>query len=148
MKLSSFALALLAVATSPTLVAAEADPQEKSLQPIRAELDATPPISGHDALKLLALETDLTPRDVRLVLATEARNQRYAVRFERDMARQFEASLGSERFDDLVAGLPIALHSPAVLDAARSMAITRGSDGGSRDRQADTRVAIVVRSHP
>lgn len=143
MKISSFALALLAAAASPALAAAEAGPQETNLQTVRAVSGAPAPISGHDALKLLALETDLTARDVRLVLTTEARNARYDLRFERDMARQFEASLGSERFADLVAGLPIELRSPAVLEAAANMTAAT-SAGWARDGQ----VAMVVLARP
>ena len=142
MKLSSLALALLAVAASPTLVASEADPQETSLQPVRAVLAPPKPIGGYKALKLLALETDLTTHDVRLVLTTEVRNARYDFRSERDMARQFENSLGSDRFAALVAGRPIELHSPAVLEAARSMAAT--ADGWTRDGQ----FAVVVSAAP
>ena len=113
MKLSSLALALLAVAASPTLVASEADPQETSLQPVRAVLAPPKAIGGYKALKLLALETDLTTHDVRLVLTTEVRNARYDFRSDLNKARQFESSLGSERFSDLIAGRPIELHSPA-----------------------------------
>ena len=141
MKLSSLALVLLALAASPALFAG-ANPQQKSLQPVRAELNAPAPISGHDALKLLALETDLTARDVRLVLTTEARNERYVFRSERDMARQFENSLGSDRFAALVAGRPIELRSPAVLEAARNMAVT--ADEWTRDGQ----FAVVVSAAP
>ena len=141
MKLSSLALVLLALAASPALFAG-ANPQQKSLQPVRAELNAPAPISGHDALKLLALETDLTARDVRLVLTTEARNERYVFRSERDMARQFENSLGSDRFAALVAGRPIELRSPAVLEAARNMAAT--ADEWTRDGQ----FAVVVSAAP
>ena len=141
MKLSSLALVLLALAASPALFAG-ANPQQKSLQPVRAELNAPAPISGHDALKLLALETDLTARDVRLVLTTEARNERYDFRSERDMARQFENSLGSDRFAALVAGRPIELHSPAVLEAARNMAAT--ADEWTRDGH----FAVVVSAAP
>ena len=142
MKLSSLALALLAVAASPTLVASEADPQETSLQPVRAVLAPPKPIGGYKALKLLALETDLTTHDVRLVLTTEVRNARYDFRSDLNNARQFESSLGSERFSDLIAGRPIELHSPAVLEAARSMAAT--ADGWTRDGQ----FAVVVSAAP
>ena len=93
-------------------------------------------------MKLLALEIDLTARDVRLVLTTEARNERYVFRSERDMARQFENSLGSDRFAALVAGRPIELRSPAVLEAARNMAAT--ADGWTRDGQ----FAVVVSAAP
>ena len=142
MKLSSLALALLAVAASPTLVASEADPQETSLQPVRAVLAPPKPIGGYKALKLLALETDLTTHDVRLVLTTEVRNARYDFRSDLNKARQFESSLGSERYSDLIAGRPIELHSPAVLEAARSMAAT--ADGWTRDGQ----FAVVVSAAP
>jgi hypothetical protein len=143
MKLSSFALVLLAAAASPALAAAGADPQETNLQTVRAVSGAPAPIRGHDALKLLALETDLSARDVRLVLTTEARDARYDFRSERDMARRFEDSLGAERFADLVAGRPIALNSPAVLEAARGMAVA-ASGGWRRDGQ----VAMVVFARP
>ena len=144
MKISSFALALLAVAASPVL-AAEAGPQETDLQPIRAITEAPAPIGGYDALKLIALETDLTARDVRLILATAASNERYDFRFQRDMARQFETSLGTERYSDLVAGRPIELHSPAVLEAASNMT---AAVSGARDRPLDGRVAMVVLARP
>lgn len=142
MKLSSLALALLAVAASPTLVASEADPQETSLQPVRAVLAPPKPIGGYKALKLLALETDLTTHDVRLVLTTEVRNARYDFRSDLNKARQFESSLGSERFSDLIAGRPIELHSPAVLEAARNMAAT--ADEWTRDGH----FAVVVSAAP
>ena len=143
MKLSSLALVLLAVAASPTLVASEADPQETSLQPVRALLAPPKPIGGYNALKLLALETSLTTHDVRLVLTTEVRNARYDFRSDLNKARQFESSLGSERFSDLIAGRPIKLHSPAVLEAARDM-VAATSDGSARDG----RVAMVVFASP
>lgn len=144
MKISSYALALLAVAASPALAAFEANPpQETNLQPVRAEIETAAPIRGYNALKLLALETDLTARDVRLVLTTEARNERYHARFQRDMARQFAASLGSERFSELVAGRPIALHSPAVLEAARNM-----TAAVSGKQPVDVRVAMVALASP
>lgn len=146
MKISSFALALLSVAATPAFAASAADPQETNLQPVRAEFEAPAPIAGYNALKLLALETDVTARDVRLVLTTEARNERYDVRSERDMARRFAASLGQERYSNLIAGLPIALHSPAVLEAARNM--TAAVSDRSRDSQPDTRVAMVVLARP
>ena len=139
MKISSFALAMLAMAASPTLVAAESDPQETTLQTVHAMARAPAPIRGHDAMVLLALETNLTARDVRMVLATEARNEYYDFRFERDTARRFAASLGAERFADLVAGRPITLHSPEVLEAARNM-VASTSGGWTRDG----RVAMVV----
>lgn len=119
---------------------------ETDLQPVRAEIETAAPIGGYDALKLLALETDVTARDVRLVLATEARNERYDVRFQRDMARRFAASLGPARYSDLIAGRPIALHSPAVLEAARNMTAATGDAG--RGSQPATLVAMVALAHP
>lgn len=147
MKISSFALALLAAAASPVFAAPEADAQETNLQPIRAEMPASAPISGYRAWQLLALETNLTARDVRLVLTTVARDERYRVRADRDMARQFEGSLGPERYSDLVAGLPVELHSPAVLEAARNMAAA-GFDSGNREQRPDERIVVVMASNP
>ena len=145
MNIRSFALALLCVAATPAFAASAPDPQETSLQPVRAVAAAPAPIRGYDALKLLALETDLTARDVRLVLTTAARDARYDVRSERDMARQFESSLGQERYSNLIAGLPIELRSPAVLEAARDMA---AATDGRRDSRPDARVAMVVLARP
>ena len=122
MKTSSLTLALLVAAASPALVVADADAQETNLRPIRAEMAAPAPISGFRAWQLLALETNLTARDVGLVLTTVAHNERFRFRADRDMARGFERALGSERYSDLIAGLPVELHSPAVLEAARGMA--------------------------
>lgn len=143
MKISSFALALLAAAASSAFAAPAADAQETNLQPIHAERPASAPISGYNALQLLALETNLTAKDVRLVLTTVAHDERYRVRAQRDMARGFEQSLGPERYSDLVAGLPVELHSPAVLEAARSMAAATG-----RGQRSDGRVLVAMASNP
>ena len=143
MKTSSFALALLVAATCPALAAAGnpdgTDPQQTTLKTIRAE---PAPIRGHDALELLALETDLSARDVRLVLTTEAHDARYVFRSQRDMARQFADALGPARFADLVAGLPVRLQSPAALDAAREMT---ASTPAAPERDDMALVAVLAR---
>lgn len=139
-----YALMLLAAAAMPALATAgtgsREDPQQTTLKTVRAVPGTTTPFRGQAALQLLALETDLTARDVRLVLATETHNLPYAFRFQRDMGRQFAGALGQERFADLVAGLPIALHSPAVLEAARAMTAW-ASDSWARD---DWRTVAVL----
>lgn len=139
MKASLSMFALLAAAASPAFAAPKADAQETNLQPIRAEMAAPAPIGGYRACQLLALETNLTAQDVRLVLTTVAHDERYRIRADRDMARQFEQSLGSERYSDLVAGLPVELHSPAVLEAARNMAAQ-----GAETRAPAGRVTLVA----
>ena len=144
MRTNLLALTLLAAAASPAFAAApKADAQETNLQPVRATMAKPAPISGYHALQLLALETNLTAKDVRLVLTTVAHDARYRFRANRDMARGFEQSLGPERYSDLVAGLPIVLHSPAVLETARSMAAA-ASHAGDRDG----RVVMVMASNP
>lgn len=147
MKASLSMLALLAAAAFPAFAAPDPDAQEIDLQTVRAEMAAPAPISGYRAWQLLGLETNLTAKDVHLVLTTVARDERYRFRADRDMARQFEQSLGSERYADLVAGLPVELHSPAVLEAARNMT---ASASGARDRdpQPYGRVAVVIASNP
>lgn len=147
MKASLSMLALLAAAASPAFAAPDPDAQEIDLQTVRAEMAAPAPISGYRAWQLLALETDLTAKDVRLVLTTVARDERFRFRAHRDMARQFEQSLGSDRYSDLVAGLPVELHSPAVLEAARNM--TASASGESiRSPQSYARIAVAMASNP
>ena len=147
MKASLSMLALLAAAAYPAYAAPDPDAQEIDLQRVRAEMAAPAPISGYRAWQLLALETNLTAKDVRLVLITVAHDERYRFRADRDMARQFERSLGSERYSDLVAGLPVELHSPAVLEAARNMAAS-ATDARDRALQSYGAVAVVMASNP
>ena len=68
----------------------QADPRRDRKRPRRS--------GGYDALKLLALETDVTARDVRLVLATSGGNERYDVRFQRDMRAASAALPGPARY--------------------------------------------------
>ncbi len=147
MKASLSMLALLAAAASPAFAAPDPDAQEIDLQPVRAEMAAPAPISGYRAWQLLALETNLTAKDVHLVLTTVAHDEHYHFRADRDMARQFERSLGPERYSDLVAGLPVELHSPAVLEAARNMTAS-ATDARDRAPQSYGRVAVVMASNP
>jgi len=84
---------------------------------------APEPIRGQRALELLALETDLTPRIVRMVLTHRAAES-YSFRFQRNAARQFQSTLGEERYASLMEGQPIELYSMKVRDAVRSSAST------------------------
>ena len=143
MKISSFALALLAAAASPAFTTFEANAQDTTLKPVRA---APAPISGYQALQLLALETNLTAKDVRLVLYTEKHDAHYHFRAQRDMARGFAQSLGAERYSNLIAGQPIALYSPAVLEAARNM--TAATDATKRDLQPGGRIVVMLAANP
>ena len=145
MKISSFTLALLATAASAAFVVPAAGAQETNLQPIRAEMASSAPITGYHAWQLLGLETNLTARDVRLVLTTVTHDQYFRFRADRDMARQFAQSLGPERYTDLIAGLPVELHSPAVLEAARNMAASGAPNQGQR---LDGHAVAVVASTP
>lgn len=122
MKASPLMLALFMTAASPVFATSNVDAQERNLETVRARMSAPPPISGFRAWQLLALETQLTTKDVRLVLTTVARDERFRFRADRDMAREFQRALGPERSSDLFAGRPIELRSPAVLEAARGMA--------------------------
>ena len=122
MKASPLMLALFITAASPVFATASADAQERNLETVRARMNAPTPISGYRAWQLLALETQLATRDVRMVLTTVARDERFRFRAHRDMAREFERALGPKRYSDLFAGRPVELRSPAVLEAARGMA--------------------------
>lgn len=117
---SVFATAL-ALALPTAAIASE--PQERMLETVRATAHAPTPIVGFRAMQLLGIETDMDARQVRMVLTTEANHQAYLFRRDQKVAWHFAQSLGDERFADLVAGKPIRLYSPAVLEAARSMAM-------------------------
>ncbi len=142
MKTTFFFLTLLAAATAPAF-AADGNPQQTTLNPVRAISPA--PISGFHALQLLGLETGLSTPQVRMVLTTVSHDANFRFRAERNMARQFTQSLGPERYTDLIAGHPIELHSPAVLEAARNMAASGAPNQGQR---LDGHAVAVVASTP
>lgn len=116
------ALLATALLAAPAF-AAGGDPQQRetSLQPIRATM-AHAPFRGYQASQLLALETNLTTPQVRMVERVTFRHASYAVRAQRNIGRQFAQALGEERYTAWASGRPIALYSPAVLHAANRMA--------------------------
>lgn len=134
---TAFTFLTLAAIAAPAF-AANGAPQETTLDSVRATQPA--PIGGHRALQLLGLETDLDANQVRMVLVTEAHQARYRVRSDRDVARKFANALGTERYTDLIEGQPIALSSPAVLEAARQM--------GMAIAASPQAPAILVASNP
>ncbi len=138
MKTTSMLLAL-SVITVPAYAAG--NPQEATLEPVRAVQPK--PIVGYPALQLLGLETGLTAPQVRMVLTTEARHAYYRFRKDRDSKRQFERELGSQRYADLIDGQPIALHSPAVLEAAQGMASTPSAADPRVNHSAATMILVA-----
>lgn len=109
-------LAMTVIAAAPAFAG---DPQETTLDPVRASHEK--PISGFRAMQLVALETNLSAPQVRTVLRTESQHARYQFRAQRNWANQAEESLGTARFAALINGQPIELYSPAVLQAVRGM---------------------------
>jgi hypothetical protein len=115
------ALLAIAVLAAPAFAASSGQQGETSLQPVRATAQPVP-IGGYRAIQLLALETDLTPKQVQMVTKTVARHERFHLRAEQKVGQRFAQALGSERYARWAAGHAIPLHSPAVLEAARGMA--------------------------
>ncbi|MFT3754724.1 MAG: hypothetical protein QM769_02050 [Pseudoxanthomonas sp.] len=144
MKTTPLALSLLALATAamPALAADDGPQQETNLNPVIAEKPAPRPIGGYKAKQLLALETNLTPQQVRMIEHTVASRQEYRFLFQKKVAKQFKESLGSERYAAWATGHPIALHSPAVLEAVRGMA--NATDGHDTEASRDQSPMFVV----
>lgn len=132
---------LVATLLSGSALAAGGEPQDgTTLKPVRAV--AQPPqkvFSGHQAVQLLALETGVQPRDVRMIETTIARNARYQLLRQRKIERRFAEALGPERFTTWSHGDPIQLYSPAVIEEANRMA-GRAPHSDSRGLE---RVAVV-----
>lgn len=120
--------------------AAGGDPQDSTtLKPVRVV--AQPPrekvFHGIRATRLLALETDVRPQDVRMIETTIARNARYQFGWQQKTGRRFAEALGSERFTAWSRGRPISLYSPAVIEEANRMAgLSPDNDAGTLDRVA------------
>lgn len=110
-----------------------------TFKPVRAVVQ--PPqktFHGHQADQLLALETNVRPRDVKMIETTVAHNARYQFGWQQKTGKRFEEALGSERYTAWANGQPIQLYSPAVIDAANRMA-GLAPDHGTRGLE---RVAI------
>ena len=112
--------ALLAAPVS----AAGGDPQDgTTFKPVRAVVQPPQKIfNGHRADKLLALETNVRPRDVKMIETTVARNARYQFGWQQKTGKRFADALGPERYAAWTHGQPIQLYSPAVIDEANRMA--------------------------
>lgn len=114
-------LAMASLSASIAVAAPDDEQRTTNLTPVSST--ASKPIRGQRAIELLALETDLTPRLVRSVM-THNPAEYYGFRLEINAARQFQASLGEERYSNLMAGRPIELYSAQVREAVRSRAST------------------------
>ena len=78
------------------------------------------PFSGQQAINLLALETDLTPRQVRMIVQHNPM-MHYTFLSEVKADRQFRQALGEARTTAYFDGDPIQLYSYKVREAARAM---------------------------
>ena len=78
------------------------------------------PFTGQQAINLLALETDLTPRQVRMVVQhNPAMHYNFMSEIKTD--RQFRQALGDARTTAYFNDKPIELYSDKVKEAARAM---------------------------
>jgi hypothetical protein len=143
MKAFPLALVLLSAAAAPAFAGGNDPQQETNLNPVTAARPAMPPIGGFQAIRLLALETDLTPRQVRMVENTVAHDEYFRFLADKKVAERFALALGRERYADWAAGRPIQLHSPAVIEAARNMA-SAAKNGRGRDAEPDLRAVRVA----
>lgn len=131
---------LAATLLAAPVFAAGGDPQDgTTLKPVRAVAQAPQKIfHGHRADRLLALETNVRPQDVRMIGTNIARNARYQFGWQQQTGRRFAEALGPERFSAWSHGRPIPLYSPAVIQEANRMA-GRAPDSGIRGLE---RVAV------
>ncbi len=129
---------LAATLLSGPAFAAGGEPQDgTTLKPIRAV--APPPqkvFRGHQADQLLALETGVRPRDVRMIETTVAHDAQYELGWQKRTERRFAEALGPERYNAWSSGHSIQLYSPAVIEEANRMA------GRSSGRDTLDRVAV------
>jgi len=114
-----------AVLAGPALAG---EPQEKpipTLAPVHPEL--APPVRqrvfrGYQADQLLALETGVRARDVRMIQNTLQSHANFRTRAEQKIGKRFAQALGEERYTTWANGRPIRLYSPEVINAANRMA--------------------------
>lgn len=132
-------IVLAATLLSGPAFAAGGEPQDgTTLKPVRAV--APPPqkiFRGHQADRLLALETGVRPRDVQMIETTVARNARYQFGWQQKTGTRFAEALGPERYSAWSSGHSIQLYSPAVIEEANRMA------GRASGRDAFDRVAVL-----
>ncbi len=128
-----------------TLLAAPAfanagEPQDgTTLKPVRAVAHAPQKIfRGHQAAQLLALETNVRPRDVRMIEIAVFRQMPYQFRSQQRAGQRFAQALGPERYAAWSHGRPIQLYSPAVIQEANRMAGIAPDHRGT----VDTSVAV------
>lgn len=116
MKTTLFLVSLLAAAGAPAFAADP--PLIKNGQSTFRAINVTSqePIHGQRAMNLIALETDLTPRQVRHIMLHNP-TQYYTFMSEIKADRQFQQALGQKRYSALMDGLPIQLHSDKVMQA-------------------------------
>lgn len=98
------------------------------------------PFSGQQAITLLSLETDLTPRQVRQIARHEPA-EAYHFMSEIKADQQFRQALGEARYTAFFNNEPIELYSDKVREAASAMtASTTASQPG-----AGFRIAVAGR---
>ncbi|TLX22868.1 hypothetical protein [Thermomonas fusca] len=115
---------LAATLLSGSAFAAGGEPQDgTTLKAVRAVAQAPQKVfRGHQADQLLALETGVRPRDVRMIETTVARNARYQFGWQQKTGKRFAEALGSDRYNAWSRGHSIQLYSPAVIEEANRMA--------------------------
>lgn len=129
---------LAATLLAAPALAAGGEPQDgTTLKPVRAVAHSQPEkiFRGYQAFQLLALETGVRPRDVRMIETTVARNAQYQFGWQKKTGKRFAEALGPERYSAWSSGHSIQLYSPAAFEAANRMA-GRSPGNGGLDRVA------------
>ena len=117
---------LLSIACATAFAAGQTAPREQGTLG-SVHISATQPIRGQLAINLLALETDLTPRQVK-VLMSHSPDDSYMYFTTARLEDQLHNALGDDRYDALNDGRPIALHSAKVMQAMHAVAASAQAD--------------------
>ena len=137
MKTTLLFASLMSIAMFSTSAAGGSPPQSQFRDLGTVNVQPPPkPFSGQQAINLLSLETDLTPRQVRHIMQHNP-SQYYTFMSEIKADNQFKQALGEARYSALRDGEPIELYSDKVREAAHSMAASTAS-------QSDAGVRIAV----
>ncbi|MBW8823205.1 MAG: hypothetical protein JF567_03045 [Xanthomonadales bacterium] len=120
MKTTFLFASIFSLASVTALVANDASAQQRGeLGTINVKAPPKP-FTGQRAINLLALETDLTPRQTRMVVQHNPAEY-YHFMSEIKADRQFRQALGDARATAYFNGEPIELYSDKVKEAARAM---------------------------
>ena len=128
MKVSYLFVPLLSVACATAFAAGQtATPKNPQGTLGTVRIKSVQPIRGQLAINLLALETDLTPRQVRSLLSHGPEDS-YMYFTSAKAEDQLHGALGDARYDALNEGRPIPLYSAKVMQAVHAIAASAPAD--------------------